>query len=360
MRGHRLTVTPNHPIATPSGCVPANSIVKGDYVLSQAVVIDSLEGFDMKNAPAAIEQVLESLQNGLSAWSGEWKPRSVDLHGDAAGVKGNVYVVGSDRKLLHHVDTASREGLRQFRFVPSNVGVGKALTEGSSPVPESFGGPCRPLSGLPGGPEQVPGRFVPGGPASDHPRATVAHHDAISSEYDIDSGAWNLIGLSEYLPRDAKLVEATDDLIGQAIGLTGAMPPGAIHSVGTAAQIDASLSEPAGYSEDADAQFIGDMAGRFSAFVSADQVIEVVRRDDFAGHVFDLGTEGGWLSANGIIAGNCRCSIDYEVVPTDQADYSWGGYDDAEMAARATLRKYSEDQARDENGRFAGGGTVSI
>jgi hypothetical protein len=72
--------------------------------------------------------------------------------------------------------------------------------------------------------------------------------------------------------------------------------------------------------------------------------------------VYDLQTKTGWLLAGGILASNCRCSLDYQLVPTDEAVYSWGGYDDsegeAEMAARATLRKYSEDQARDDHGKW--------
>ena len=84
--------------------------------------------------------------------------------------------------------------------------------------------------------------------------------------------------------------------------------------------------------------------------------------------------DGGW---------RCRCSIDYEVVPADQATYSMGGYDEPEgdveamstadllkvwaitakyeltdmptshlLTLRSILAKYSDDQPRDDHGRW--------
>jgi len=83
----------------------------------------------------------------------------------------------------------------------------------------------------------------------------------------------------------------------------------------------------------------------------------------------------------------CRCSIDYEVVPADQATYSMGGYDQPEddveamstadllkvwaitakyeltdmptphlLTLRGILAKYSPDQERDDHGRWTSGG----
>jgi hypothetical protein len=351
MRGHRLTVTPNHPIATPAGFVPAHSLVEGNYVLSQLVVIDPSKRLDVENGPAAIEQVLEALKDGPSAWSGEWEPRNVDLHGDAVGVKGNVYVVGSDRKLLRGGNATSLEGLRKFSLVSSDMSVGKALSE--SPSSAVLVSERAARRGLPGRSEQVAGGFVSRGPSSDHALTAIANMDVVASEDGIDGRAWNLVGLSEYFSRDASLVEPTNDPVRQSIGLPVAMLPGSIHAVGAIAEIDARLSKPAGDSVDADTEFVRDMASRFPTLVSEDQIIEVVRRGGFEGHVYDLGAEGGWLSAGGIVAGNCRCSIDYTVIPLDQATYSWGGFDDnvEEMSTADLLKvwrilKYSEDQHR--------------
>jgi hypothetical protein len=61
---------------------------------------------------------------------------------------------------------------------------------------------------------------------------------------------------------------------------------------------------------------------------------------------------------------NCRCSIDYTVVPADQAVYSWGGFDDSVeevstadlLKTWAILRKYSDDEARDDHGQWTSGG----
>jgi hypothetical protein len=363
MRGHRLTVTPNHPIATPSGFVSAHSLVEGNYVLSQLVVIDPSKSLDVENGPAAIEQVLEALKDGPSAWSGEWEPRSVDLHGDAVGVKGNVYVVGSDRKLLRGGNATSLDGLRKFSLISSDMSGRTTLSERPSSIAESFSGDGTTSGDLPSRSEQVASGLVTRGPSSEHSSTAVAYSDAVTSEDGGDGRAWNLVGLSEYLPRDTRLVEATDDVGGQIVGRSVSVPPVVVHSVGRAAEIDTRLSEPAGYSIDADTEFVRDMASRFPTLVSEDQVIEVIRRDGFEGHVYDLGAEGGWLSAGGIIAGNCRCSIDYTIIPLDQATYSWGGFDDnveefstADLLKVWAILKYSPDQARDERGEWTVGG----
>jgi hypothetical protein len=47
---------------------------------------------------------------------------------------------------------------------------------------------------------------------------------------------------------------------------------------------------------------------RFPALVAADQVVEVVDFQ-FAGHVYDLQSFGGWIVADGAFVSNCRCYL---------------------------------------------------
>ena len=97
--------------------------------------------------------------------------------------------------------------------------------------------------------------------------------------------------------------------------------------------------------------------------------------------------EGGFGGPICMGSWRCRCSIDYEVVPADQATYSMGGYDQPEddveamstadllkvwaitakyeltdmptshlLTLRGILAKYSPDQERDDHGRWTSGG----
>jgi hypothetical protein len=99
--------------------------------------------------------------------------------------------------------------------------------------------------------------------------------------------------------------------------------------------------------------------------------------------------EGGFGGPICMGSWRCRCSIDYEVVPADQATYSMGGYDQPEddveamstadllkvwaitakyeltdmptshlLMLRGILAKYSPDQERDDHGRWTSGGAV--
>jgi hypothetical protein len=65
---------------------------------------------------------------------------------------------------------------------------------------------------------------------------------------------------------------------------------------------------------------------------------------------------------------NCRCELQYEWVPADEADYSWGGWGDeppvedfstADLLKIREILKYDESEPRDEAGRWTddGGGS---
>lgn len=94
--GHDLTVTPNHPVLTTTGYVPAGLLSKGQHVLATI----QPPAPQVRNAPPSAEQV-------HSALSQAGEPERVmgsrmDFHGDGADTE--VEVVSADRNLSHYVD----------------------------------------------------------------------------------------------------------------------------------------------------------------------------------------------------------------------------------------------------------------
>lgn len=116
-QGCVLRVTPNHPILTPRGMVPAHLLHKGDYVISRR--LDG-HGKDDQNMPVPIEEVFRAFrQNGF------WQPARLhqeDFHGDALGGQGEIDVVALDRELLDDAVTAFAHGSSDFGFHPPDEG----------------------------------------------------------------------------------------------------------------------------------------------------------------------------------------------------------------------------------------------
>lgn len=76
--GHELTITPNHPVLTPTGYVPAGRLCPGDYVMATGDI--GLPEID--HVPPVIEQVYRSSRDsGIEEWIGA---RAVDFHGDVS------------------------------------------------------------------------------------------------------------------------------------------------------------------------------------------------------------------------------------------------------------------------------------
>lgn len=108
--GKQLTITPNHPILTGRGWVPAGQIQEGDdlFVRSEETGkagTSCLADFDQM--PAPVEQVFAAL--GQASASASTVAASEDFHGDGPTLNCEVDVVGADGELWRVVDAASSE-----------------------------------------------------------------------------------------------------------------------------------------------------------------------------------------------------------------------------------------------------------
>lgn len=256
--GNRITCTPNHPILTPDGWMPAKEIKKGHYLVCGRPLHGSPMGVvpNDHQMPASIEEIARS----LSGSSGE-SLRSAsryDFHGDVA--EGDVYVVRSSGQLYNRRKAHLSKPLHEL-----DLGVGSALVSAK-------------LLG-----------FGPGG----------------LSRWRIGAAAARLVGglsVSLALPR------SSPRLFDEA-----RLP----HSAGNNAHGQQGMPDRGpGYSIPGSQSIL-----RYAADVFQNEVIDIIWHPDWSGHVFNLQTETGWFLANGIVTHNCGCSWEVQTLDATKGDF---------------------------------------
>jgi hypothetical protein len=248
--GHRLSVTPNHPILTPEGFVPAGALRKGDYVVSDcrpvhAKTPTSAVQHDQK--PSLIQDVFEALVvNGTSRLG---NLAAHQLHGDAGWTMGKVHIVRANGNLFLKDVIPVMQELEQPLL--------KQEAAGDSRGP-SFGSPHLPFNGVGVAPATSPSR-----------RTLALNKSAIGP--------------------DARPLEG--------FGLM------------TSSEFDAMLLEVRSQCGAGDTRSIRELLERYPQLVVADQIIDIRNDEFFAGHVYDLQSRNGLILAQGIYISNCRCTI---------------------------------------------------
>jgi hypothetical protein len=244
-KGHRLTVTPNHPIATVQGLIPAYALAEGDQVLSDERPFwrsISLGQPDNNQAPTTIKNVIETLRlRGSSAF----QIGRLDLHGDARWTDRQVEIVGADRKCILELDTAHSQGC------PKRI-----LQWGAMQQP-SMGQPSR--------------------------RALLLERTHASARG---------------LPRRTELT-----LDKASINLTPFHPL----RVGPSSHDYPTLPESARQGGPAYVQFMRDLLQGSAGLIASDRIVKI-QRLSYQGHVYDLQSTTGYIIAESIYISNCRCS----------------------------------------------------
>lgn len=116
--GHVLAVTPNHPILTPQGWVPAGELVPGSDVVRDLGGPSGVGRPDEDQQPAPIEQVFSALRVALGVSPVRVALAPEDLHGD--GADGEVEIVPSLRFLQDRAEVG--HPLRQVALVGAHRG----------------------------------------------------------------------------------------------------------------------------------------------------------------------------------------------------------------------------------------------
>lgn len=305
-RGHRLRVTPNHPVLTSDGWLPAGMVQKGQYLLGYLPDVWPPGNIDAEDRPATAEQVFEA----LAAQGVLLSPRGrFDLHGDVIAVEGNVQVAGTYRELLLDGEPHTAQLRGEFSFMSKDPPLAGIHRSGSTAF-LSRGVPspsCRSMRGL-DLPDDRGGVLLEASPGDDAGLSRATEHDSGTREVSGQCAA-------RYAGSPGDREQRLTTMIGTDQGRHVRNP----HALGfsDAAEVDALLAEVGRQRTVGNAGGFLQIHEAFPSFIAADQVTEIL---DFEhrGHVYDLQSVAGVLVANALIVSNCGClSIPYRAAWAD-------------------------------------------
>lgn len=334
--GHGLRITPNHPVLTDRGWVPAGLLGVGDCVVSSFNAQGSLlEVPDEEQVPARVEDVWGALSVlGLVRVPGS----AEDFHGD--GVDGEVDVVRADSLLRG--ESRTEVGQLAAELELALAGVGQGLLAMPSPSFELVEGWHSSAHGLVGGMGHLGALFGCGlGHVQDAGFLDAAHLDPGLFEAAAYHQALHAVAPGERSFTLACKV-GMDDLIGGEVMAVGAGFDAALlqlaHEYAACdsrggLDLSAGLAgEVQGYrpvefgrvglrgsvrfdppsleflveGRDSYASLGRGLRERLAGRVELDCIVDL-RRTEFSGHVYNFQTSEGWYRADGIIVSNCAC-----------------------------------------------------
>lgn len=210
-RGHRLTVTPNHPVLTPSGWVAAHLLSEGQNVVSgvdKHLVLSSVWDLDNQQTPARVEDVFNAF---LSERDSICQVGCDDLHGDARFTDSHVEVVSAKRELCLPTDHVGN-----FQFVPADVE--QSLVASSGTCELGLSAVLLPAPGDVGGSDlSLPLAAVHEGPFRPLRVGLASGLDVVKPEYAIDERPTHAEFVRELVGRSAGLVEL-DEIVNLSVG----------------------------------------------------------------------------------------------------------------------------------------------
>jgi len=332
--GDHLSVTPNHPILTTRGWVPANEVNDGDYLFRAN--IDHRNGLsvpDEYDAPPRIEDVFSSLAFLDSSSLSRVPMSAEDFHGDGIA-NGEVDIVRAYRLLKRMRDIASSEPFvhKGFATAHSNPAFsssyfsrrcmldffGKAYDASSNGFMSS-GSLLRPLFG---------GHFGHSDPVCFTP---IPMFDPSLIEPTIEGSSGDAVRLGECLKTLARLI-AWEEVIGHGESFGRRSP--------NPCDVDAETLEVAAKNIGIASIQATDLTEGIPAGVEMCRLVEKHISVDCC-HVYNLTTASSWYFANNIITHNCRCIV----LPGKKGRTAIEGYDPDEWYAKWSGTGYENSSA---------------
>lgn len=300
--GKQLTVTPNHAILTPRGFVVARLLHKGDDVVSSNLPQQMLRRLqpDLNKSPSIRQEKVSTLFPFTDSNVSVAMPMAFDLNGDQEFIDSNVDVVGASSFLHRELNTTpgkpySKKKIGSRRQLHGLFHSDRAPLQGT-PVSRStsFG--------------DVGGGRVGFLTSSAHSGVHQVLGLGVSSHGDPSFNKLNLKPSSTYARElFAENAHAHARLISNYGGrnIWNRMARIPHHSASRSLlSCHASDVKPSAQGSPTDAHLFSDLCERLSGLVATERLVEVYVKS-FDGHIYDVGTESRWYTANGIISHNC-------------------------------------------------------
>lgn len=315
--GAELSATPNHPVLTPEGWVALGSLKKDDNVVRCAGLDQAgLCAPNVKNVQATIDQVFNALAvKGRSNWV---RSANVNFHGDRPAQ--DINVVTAERELREARNASLSEHVDHFGLARADIAQTSLLRyclSGHLHVRcwHTASGLVRRLG------ERLAFFVRCVGHALAHRVASVSPAFSGVGKCGIHKHA-----VFADLPGDCldrlPFVHAAQN-IGKCLGTMLCFAKASRLALGSR---NASKFHVPVDSADGGTKLCADLLNRCAGKVHLDPVVDVGSRV-FTGHVYNLETVHGFYTANGIIAQNCRCWLEYYqrsddgAVPEEQGTY---------------------------------------
>ena len=341
--GKQISCTPNHPILTSRGWVPAKIIDVGSDVISDADPHGGCSGVDVNHEamPSRIEDVAEAFFSSVGVCTMPVPTTAKDFHGDA--IDGDIAVIGTNGFLADSGDSFADKASDDGPLVVRRVTLNSLSRFGR--LRKLFDRSLSATNGIMRGARKSLALLCAGSVHSGLLLcASAPDLNAAISEYSSNNSGRNTNLLCQCREANTRLINAFgflnrgiahSHLVSRfwskrffeffenpknwAAGATKlfaylrgvkAAPVEAnnfcgINGADVPSNRDVSFFEPRSDGGDADAKIASDILSGATGPVFIDNVVGVSRRY-FSGHVYNLETEKGFYIAGGIVTHNCR------------------------------------------------------
>lgn len=301
-KGQRVTCTPNHPILTRSGWVPARLLhVGGNVVCDLRGYGPVLVNQNHEHVPARIEEITNPAWRPGEVCAAEVPVAAEDFHGDGEGSK--VAVVWADRLLLDAMDATLGEHRAQRCFLWGHVG--QRLLPSGGHLDSLFQGVAYALNRL----VARFGALLPGLRCC----AACGHTIGLAPSAQWYTGANQSPGYAG--SRNAELAGKREHRFSSHVGGDDS---GVVHRPRLLADLKPAGNQEAAYSGGLYSPLLGESTSRLPADVFLDDIVSV-QRFRFHGFVYNLQTPSEDYTANGVVVHNCRCTT----VPVLKEQYQY-------------------------------------
>lgn len=289
--GEAIHATPNHPVLTSRGWIPAHLVEVGDYVFKASEKRAELAELDVQHGEATAQEVFDAL--ALAGSVERVAGVASQFHGD--GTDEEVDVVHVNRGLGIELDPMlSKEGAKLFLAVADATAA--TASDGQLMLPAQRYSSAGFVGGLRQSLALLGRRSLHADP---HRRAAASWLDSVAEEISRHSPSSDAVELCQRL-RAFSVEVAPNHLVDRVLlGVWRlAVDPTGVHAGGPhgCTQVVAFTSEA-----------LGDLVEGESIPAKALRVVEKIRRVDWSGHVYNFSTERQWYTTSNLIVHNCRC-----------------------------------------------------
>lgn len=290
--GGEITVTPNHPVVTQRGLIPAAEIQKGDYLVADRTQAKDAIGvvhLDGDLVMPRIEEVFGALTD--AGQSSLVRVGGVDFHGDAAFMDKQVEVVRSDRVLSFAMNAARSKLLDDLAFVKTDATAFRvrpldALDEGHGSTSHGIVGSCDVSPSL------VAGELGHSNSLRGTARSGL---QASQGKPTHDCGAIYADALA--YGQDGFAGEVRCMQSGRQFNATLPGPFIPAEAMSMEEFHESAITNP---------NAVGNALIGLAGLATFDEVVDVVC-GEFDGHVFDLQEASGLMLGNNFAVSNCHC-----------------------------------------------------